>query len=113
MIKHYILQSAISFRDYCKFSKLFNRYKEYTMIPKKEFIQNLSLINQFRNIKGDVVECGVWRGGFSAAMANLLGNEKKYFLFDSFEGLPEAKAIDGKSAIDWQKNKQSATYFDN
>jgi hypothetical protein len=41
---------------------------------------------------GDVIECGVFRGVTSVLMAKLMelrGSDKKLFLFDSFEGLPE------------------------
>jgi len=42
------------------------------------------------NIPGDVVECGVWRGGTSILMAAKLANTKSsktVFLFDTFEGM--------------------------
>ena len=54
------------------------------------FIQNI--VKQ--DIKGDVVECGVWRGGSSIAMAASLsergGQKRKVWLFDSFSGVPKA-----------------------
>jgi O-methyltransferase len=34
-------------------------------------------------------------------------------MFDSFEGLPQAQAIDGKEALAWQNNKDAPGYFDN
>ncbi len=45
------------------------------------------------NISGDIVECGVWRGG-SAMLAALTLIEKKQthrkiYLYDTFEGMPE------------------------
>lgn len=83
------------------------------MIPEKEFIQNLELTTQFKKVQGIVVECGVWRGGMSAAIADVLGSERSYYLFDSFAGLPPAKSIDGEGAIAWQNNKSSETYYDN
>lgn len=83
------------------------------MIPENYFIDNLALINRFSHIEGSVVECGVWRGGMIAAIAELLGNDRKYFLFDSFEGLPQVKEIDGESAKAWQLDTQSAWYHNN
>ena len=83
------------------------------MIPVESFVYNLELCDLYREIEGSVVECGVWRGGMSAGMAELLGDERIYYLFDSFEGLPEAHEIDGKDAIAWQSEKDSETYFDN
>jgi len=48
-------------------------------------------------IPGAIVECGVWRGGsmMIAAMALLRDHEERdLFLFDTYEGMPEASAID-------------------
>ena len=83
------------------------------MIPSNIFVGNLFLSDNIRHIEGSIVECGVWRGGMSAAMAEFLGPDRKYYLFDSFEGLPSAKEIDGENALAWQKNTSSPTYFDN
>jgi len=85
----------------------------FTMIPRDNFISNLMLARQVSGIPGCVIECGVWRGGMSAGIASVLGGERKYFLFDSFEGLPEAKKIDGEAALAWQNNKQGSYYYDN
>jgi hypothetical protein len=84
------------------YDSLFNRFQDFTRLPKYVFINNLELVEEFRNIDGDVVECGVWRGGMIAGIASLLGENRSYYLFDSFEGLPEATNIDGQSALDWQ-----------
>jgi len=65
-----------------------------------------------QGIAGSVVECGVWRGGMIAGLSRILGS-RRYFLFDSFEGLPPAKPIDGQAAIDYQRNTTSPTYYDN
>ncbi len=96
-----------------RMNSIYNKYKEYSMIEKEKFINNLTLVKQVQSIQGSVVECGVWKGGMSAAMAELLGNTRQYYLFDSFEGLPDPKEIDGQSAIDWQKDKDGPWYFDN
>tara|TARA_B100001027_G_C16250407_1_gene324104 strand:+ start:46 stop:891 length:846 start_codon:yes stop_codon:yes gene_type:complete len=53
------------------------------------------------NIEGSIVECGVAEGGTSAMMAltNKNGgyNERNFYLFDSFEGLPNPSAEDFKN----------------
>lgn len=108
-LSHNILNSFKRF----KYSSIFSKYQPFTMVPKETYLQNLNLISQFKNVKGAVVECGVWRGGMSAGIADLLGVSRTYYLFDSFEGLPEAKAIDGESAIAWQKDIHSENYFEN
>ena len=54
------------------------------------------------NIPGDVVECGVWRGGSTMAAAmTLLGQHdvaRTLHLFDTFEGMPPPASIDRQAA---------------
>jgi len=94
-------------------AEIYAKYSYYTMIPKSIFVENLRLCQRFNHIKGSIVECGVWRGGMIAALAEILGNDRNYYLFDSFEGLPEAKEIDGEAAKKWQKDKEGFMYHDN
>ena len=102
-------------RKYPKhYSAIYERYKEFTMTPLNHYLENLRIADKFVNSqKGDIVECGVWRGGMSAGIAELLGDNRKYFLFDSYEGLPKAKEIDGDAAIKWQNNPKGNFFFDN
>jgi O-methyltransferase len=68
-------------------------------------------------IAGDIVECGVWRGGSMMMVAHTLLARKRtdidLYLFDTYEGLPrpdEAKDVDmwGNRAIDgWLPRKTS------
>lgn len=98
-----------------KFFRTYEKYKDFTMVRIDQYIDNLQLVNTYgAKIKGDIVECGVWRGGMMAGIAEILGFEdRKYYLFDSFEGLPPAKEIDGVAARAWQENKDGSSYFDN
>ena len=80
--------------------------KSNTMVTTEGLI---SLYDQVRyleksGIKGDYVECGVWKGGCVALMA--LANQRygtaprTLHLFDSFEGIPEPDdTIDGDLAL--------------
>jgi len=46
------------------------------------------------NIEGDFAECGIWRGGvciYMQAVQRTLGENRKIFCCDSFEGLPKPK----------------------
>lgn len=99
--------------DRQRYRKLHKKYAEYTMTSEKRFIANLELCAKFSHLEGAYVECGVWKGGMSAAIAEVIGEKHDIHLFDSFEGLPPAKEIDGKAALHWQQDKNSPTYFDN
>jgi O-methyltransferase len=114
-IKQYFYKAGNKFltKEEMKQSLLFEKYKNFTMVEKGYYANNLSISNKSHSVEGDVVECGVWRGGMIAGIAEIMGKKKRYHLFDSFEGLPEAKEIDGASAIDWQKNSTGEFYFDN
>lgn len=95
-----------------KKESLFSKYQNYTMIPLAIFEDNIMLCTKYTLPEGDIVECGVWRGGMIAALSELLGNNRMYHLFDSFEGLPKAQEKDGEWAKKWQDNK-NLWYFDN
>ncbi|MEC9091500.1 MAG: TylF/MycF/NovP-related O-methyltransferase [Planctomycetota bacterium] len=49
-------------------------------------------------IGGDIVECGVWRGGSMMAIAHCLQQQedthRKLHLYDTFEGMPPAQEVD-------------------
>lgn len=55
-----------------------------------------------RGIKGDVVECGVWKGGSSMLAAltlRQLGDERRsLWLYDTFEGMAAPSSADGPLA---------------
>ena len=93
---------------------IYNKYKEHTMIPKELYLDNLNLCLDYYPGDGAIVECGVWRGGMIAGIAETLKKfNNNYYLFDSFEGLPEVKEIDGEKAKEWQMNISSPYYYDN
>lgn len=96
-----------------KYSKIFKIMNNYTMIPENIYINNLKLAHRFELVKGCVVECGTWKGGMIAGIGMLFKEKKQYFLFDSFEGLPPAKEIDGVRAKKWQQDVDSDYFFDN
>jgi O-methyltransferase len=93
---------------------IFRKYKreKFTMLSERAGVANLLLCVERAPSGGCIVECGVWRGGMSAAMADALPG-RAHFLFDSFEGLPAAKEIDGPAALNWQRDTASPGYFDN
>lgn len=97
-----------------RYSSIYFKLRGFTMIPPVTYINNLMVAEKFFGLEGCVVECGTWRGGMVAGIAKLMDDpNRKFYLFDSFEGLPEATAVDGDAAIDWQNDKNSPDYFDN
>jgi O-methyltransferase len=89
------------------------KYRTESLLPGLRYIRNLELAERFRSTPGCIVECGVWRGGMIAGLAELLGPEREYFLLDSFEGLPPVAEIDGAFAIEWQKPENAHKNFNN
>lgn len=93
--------------------RIYQKYRGHTMIQEATYVRNLALARRIRDLEGCVVECGVWRGGMIAGLADLLGSERTYYLFDSFEGLPAAKSIDGAALQAWQANVTAPGYHNN
>ncbi len=82
------------------FKAIWEQCQPYTMTS---FARGLALFRAVRHIvqnriQGDIVECGVWRGGsIMIAMATLrLFNaaDRRVWLFDTFEGMTEPSAVD-------------------
>lgn len=48
-------------------------------------------------VDGDIVECGVWRGG-AIMLARKLCPDRVCWLFDTFDGMPAPDVIDGEKA---------------
>jgi hypothetical protein len=90
----------------------YERYRDFTMIPSRIFIDNLLLCENKAPDHGCVIEAGVWRGGMSAGIADMLPG-RVHYLFDIFEGLPPAKEIDGEAALQRQRNVSGPKYYDN
>ena len=108
-----IVQRIASEIRYRNLHRIHREFRKYTMIPACTYIANLSLALKENTAKGAIVECGTWKGGMIAGIAKLLGNQRDYFLFDSFEGLPPVEPIDGPGARNWQANTESSGYHDN
>src|ERR1700744_4623980 len=49
----------------------------------------------------------------SAGMIEVGGKDRNYFFFDSFEGLPPVKEVDGPAARQWQSETNSELYYNN
>jgi O-methyltransferase len=75
----------------------FGRYydqlvKDKTVVSPDRIWILYSTLKQCLNLKGEVWECGVYKGGTSLLIArtmNETANRPKFRLFDTFEGMPE------------------------
>lgn len=101
------------YRSAEKNSTLFDRYADFTMVGRDKFFESLELSERIAAVPGSIVEAGVWKGGMLAALADLHGSSRSYFAYDSFQGLPDAQAIDGEKAKRYQSETQEANYYNN
>ena len=84
------------------------RVTPYTMTSLERRASLLGAVDHLvrHGIAGDIVECGVWRGGSMMAVALALmarGDTSRHlYLYDTFEGMSEPtaedKSVDGESA---------------
>ena len=91
-----------------EFWEIYNLCNSYSMTSVERMYSLFSSVNYVltNNIKGDFVECGVWRGGSSMVIAKMLSNrnitDRKLYLYDTFEGMSEPtendKDLKGKKA---------------
>jgi len=75
------------------------KYSMTSMIRMWTLLNSINYVSR-KNIKGDFVECGVWRGG-NLMMYNLLNKKKnlnrKIYGYDTFEGMPSPSKFDFKN----------------
>lgn len=93
--------------------RIYEKYRDFTMVVPDDYVENLRLAARVREVAGCIVECGTWRGGMIAGIADVLGPDRRYYLFDSFQGLPPAQTVDGAAALAWQADKTSPGYYNN
>lgn len=82
------------YSDFDEYEKeILSIVKEYTMTSPERVVSLIRSIEYIvrNDIKGDLVECGVWKGGSMMAMAYSLIKEgdlsRRLYLFDTFEGM--------------------------
>jgi O-methyltransferase len=93
--------------------ELILKAKQYSMTSTSRMwalIQAFQHINQ-TNVAGDLVECGVWKGGNLILLASLqehVASSRSIYGFDTFAGMVEPDSIDldylGNSASEMMKN---------
>jgi len=76
-----------------EFVSTFKKVRQYTMTSSARIFSLCEAVKyiQDKNIEGDVVECGVWKGGSMMAVAETLlksgETNRELYLFDTFEGM--------------------------
>ena len=99
------------------FMRLYEQCKPYTMTSMERLYAVYEAVAYLaRNrIPGDIVECGVWKGGSSMMAALALAHHgddgsRRLWLYDTFTGMPEpgpqdVKLDGGDSAEKWREHK--------
>jgi O-methyltransferase len=102
-----------------RLASIVDTVRPFTMVPERSLVElarQAWAILAFE-IPGNFVECGVWRGGASFLMAEVLrqagARDRRVWLFDSFEGLPPPEEIDGATAMAYPQNSADPWYHDN
>ncbi len=89
------------------FPEIYKKYCNESMVPWQgmhDAFDAAKYVTQSK-INGDIVECGVWRGGVSALMKDVIckhevGDTRKFWLFDTFEGMSDPSEYDYKGGRD-------------
>lgn len=98
------------------FISVYRRCRPYTMTTIERMFALYKAIKYVATfpVPGDIVECGVWRGGSAMICATVLKElgqtDRRLYLYDTFEGMPEPGDRDvrctGESAREaWQRLK--------
>tara|TARA_R110000868_G_scaffold52950_2_gene166641 strand:- start:870 stop:1658 length:789 start_codon:yes stop_codon:yes gene_type:complete len=88
---------------------------EFTLTNRERIVSLIRAVKHVEtyNIEGDIVECGVWKGGSMMAALKSLKKLKSFkrhvYLYDTFEGMSKPtdldKSIRGESATDAYSKK--------
>lgn len=71
--------------------------KPYTMTSPERIVSLIRAVNYLEQNKiyGDIVECGVWKGGsIMAVLLALKEKNRNIYLYDTFDGMTEPSLID-------------------
>ncbi len=95
-IVRYSPESSETFPDFDQADfHLINKIQQFTLTSPERIFALIRAVEYIAssNIPGDIVECGVWRGGSIMAVASTLlrlGRTNRHlFLYDTFEGMTE------------------------
>ena len=100
-----------------EFMQIYDKSRKYTLTMIERMHSLYSAIHYIHEagIKGDVVECGVWKGGsmmVAALTLQQLNKERNLWLYDTFNGSPMPSDLDIKTndktsfLEEWKKNQR-------
>jgi O-methyltransferase len=81
--------------DHGEFARYFAIGVSRTLVSANRCFVLYTLLRQTLRLSGDVWECGVYRGGTAALLAEMMADcapERKLYLFDTFAGMPPTDA---------------------
>ena len=82
-------------------------FRMWTLLKAVEYVENCGL-------DGDIVECGVWRGGNVMLAKAVSKSQRRFWLYDTFAGMTEPTEHDvsaeGRVAIPVQAARQKQTH---
>jgi O-methyltransferase len=93
--------------------RIYNAVRNYTM-TSVEMVNALIEATKYvirQRIDGDLVECGVWKGGSVMAMALTLkemGESREIYLYDTFSGMCSPSEADGDAAREIFSNNRTS-----
>lgn len=99
------------------FIEVYNKVKDQTMVRIERCYALYGSIRYIlkNNIAGDLVECGVWKGGSSMLMAHTLlqagVTNRKIYMYDTYEGMSMPGEVDGAEAMnEWEKGRTNDSH---
>ena len=92
---------------------IYEKVKQYTMVDLERCYSLYKSVQYIvhNDIPGDLVECGVWKGGCCMLIAFTLlkagVRDRRIWLFDTFSGMTKPGEHDGKTEqMNWENNKK-------
>lgn len=87
----------VELESYLSKTVIIQKSKPYTMVAKDDLKILIDLVDDINrnDVKGSLVECGVWKGGCAMVMAMSQINHntnRSIYLYDTFEGMTEPKS---------------------
>lgn len=93
-------QAYTELRGGARFVSLYEECKPFTMVPPGRSLGLYKALEYLASakIEGDIVECGVWRGGQSMMAARVFKDagdtDRTLWLYDTFAGMSEPTELD-------------------